>query len=92
MKVADDHFAFTTAESGGGGEGMFKRMAAVETGLSDMKGMIEELLKAQGQRQEAREPAEPLLGARAKAGTGRQRSGAQGQGLGNLDPGTVGAA
>ena len=71
---------------------MFKRMAAAETGLSDMTGMIEELLKAQGQRQEARERAEPLLGARPKAGTGPQRSGAQGQGLGNLDPGTVGAA
>ena len=32
MRVADDQFAFTTAASGGGSEGIFRRMAAVPIG------------------------------------------------------------
>ena len=45
VRVADDQFAFTTAESGGGGEGIFRRMAAVETGLSELKELLRENLK-----------------------------------------------
>ena len=33
---------------------MFKRMAAVEMGLTDMKSMMEALLRSQGQRGEAK--------------------------------------
>ncbi|CAE7545289.1 Kidins220 [Symbiodinium sp. CCMP2592] len=41
VKIADEHFAFTTAESGG--EGMFKRMSAVENGLQELKSMLQAL-------------------------------------------------
>ena len=43
--LADDKFAFTTAESGLGGENMFKRMAAVEIGVSELRNMMREALK-----------------------------------------------
>ena len=39
----DEHFAFTTAESGGGGDGIFKRMSAVQCGLAKIKQLIEHL-------------------------------------------------
>ena len=98
VKVADDQFAFTTAESGGGGEGMFKRMAAVESGLSDMKGMLQQLLRSQGQTEDVGEPdlapgARPKAGAvRAKVRKVRATNPTSGTGLNALDPGTVGAA
>ena len=44
VKVADDQFAFTTAESGGGGDGIFKRMSLVESGLADMREMLQTLV------------------------------------------------
>ena len=95
VKVADDQFAFTTAESGGGGEGMFKRMAAVESGLSDMKGMLQQLLRSRGQTEDVGEP-DLAPGARPKAGAARAKVRAtnptSGTGLNALDPGTVGAA
>ena len=42
----------STAESGGGGDGIFKRMSAVEAGLTELKGLIRELGK-----EKVKEPA-----------------------------------
>ena len=44
VRVADERFAFTTAESGGGGDGIFKRMLVVESGLADMREMLQTLV------------------------------------------------
>ena len=41
VKVADDQFAFTAAESGGGGDGIFKRMSVVQSGLADMRDLLQ---------------------------------------------------
>ena len=93
VRVADEHFAFTTAESGGGGDGIFKRMSLVESGLADMREMLKTLV---GQTGEA--TPSTATGARPKAGlhTGKARaSGGATQTAGDLealDRSTVAAA
>ena len=69
VKVADDQFAFTTAESGLGGDNMFKRMSAVESGIAELRGLLKDALKAGGAGSlvaDAKARAGPL-GSRAKA-------------------------
>ncbi|CAE7947358.1 Calmodulin [Symbiodinium sp. KB8] len=59
MKVADEHIAFTTAESGG--DGMLKRMTAVENGLLELKSMLQ--TPTVGKEAETlQEPKDPLRG------------------------------
>ena len=92
VKVADDQFAFTTAESGGGGDGIFKRMAVVESGLADMREMLQTLVG-----QKAGAAGTPSMGARPKASsTGGRKAAAGttpgGKELSGLDRGTVAAA
>ena len=86
VKVADEHFAFTTAESGGGGEGMFRRMSQVEAGLAEMKNLLQDLVAQKSS--EASKP--PLLKPRTKSKAGKSRG--EELGLQGLDPSTVGAA
>ena len=38
VRVVDEHFAFQAVESGGGGPGIFRRMEAVESGLTCWRG------------------------------------------------------
>ena len=80
VKVSDEQFAFTSAESGGGGDGIFKRMTAVEAGLLELKGLIQDLGKD-------KVPAEHPRKAKAKIVPRPSRGLVQG-----LDPGTVAAA
>ena len=40
VKLADDQLAFTMAESGLGGENMYRRMAAVENGILELRHMM----------------------------------------------------
>ncbi|CAE7704640.1 unnamed protein product [Symbiodinium sp. CCMP2592] len=86
VTVADEHFAFMTAESGGGGPGIFKRMEAVETGLSSIQRLLENMQR--GQEEEEQPVRRKDLGARSKAvaAPGKRPL------LAGLDPGTVAAA
>ena len=93
VRVADEHFAFTTAESGGGGDGIFKRMSVVESGLADMREMLQTLVS-----QKVGASATTATGAKpkARATPAKKRSettAPQPAGdLGGLDRGTLAAA
>ena len=89
VSMADEHFAFTTAESNGGPEGIFKRMSAVESGLAEIKAMIANLgsMDAEKVADPAQEPREKARGARSKALAAPRRTA-----MGGLDPATVAAA
>ena len=93
VRVADERFDFATAESGGGGDGIFKRMSLVESGLADTREMLKTLVCQTGEAAPS-----TATGARPKAGlrTGKARAGGgatQTAGdLGALDRSTVAAA
>ena len=92
VRLADEQFAFTTAESGGGGEGMFRRMAAVETSIGELT------LGATAREREktAAKPAEQSAPqASAKQVRGAKPKGApkaKASPLDQMDRGTVAAA
>ena len=90
VKLADDQFAFTTAESGGGTEGMFKRMSAVESSLNELRGMLQDALKLPKDQTPDGEqlPEATRLGARAKS-MAAPKGGAP---FAGLDRGTIAAA
>ena len=90
VSIADEQFAFMTAESGGGGPGIFKRMEAVETGLSTIQRLLENLQREQGEEEDP--PRQKDRGAERGARSKAIAAPAKRPPLPGLDGGTVAAA
>ncbi|CAE7297843.1 unnamed protein product, partial [Symbiodinium sp. KB8] len=90
VSIADEQFAFMTAESGGGGPGIFKRMEAVETGLSTIQRLLENLQRQQGEEEDP--PRQKDRGAERGARSKAIAAPAKRPPLPGLDGGTVAAA